>query len=210
MAALRKFDIRRSGKVILIVLGVWLFINAGVWLGLVSPKTKQLAAFEQEQLPRLTAEKARKKQVEESEGYYSALVKAEEDLAHLREQVLSTKRSKQVEAQLEMDRIAKQFGVDMARVQYENSELLNEALDRFAMTAPLEGGYGNLRRFIQAVESSKLFLVIERVDLEQGKDGGVMLQLNITVAAYFDSPQLREKKAGSTRRGGDDKPRGRT
>jgi len=61
---------------------------------------------------------------------------------------------------------------------------------------PLEGGYHNLRGFIQAVESSSQFLVIERVVLVRSKEGGVLLQLNITLATYFDAPELRRARAG--------------
>ena len=66
------------------------------------------------------------------------------------------------------------------------------------MIVPLEGGYQNLRSFIQAVESSEQFIVVERVQLGRSNEGGVMLQLNITLATYFDAPELR-KQRGETR-----------
>ena len=56
------------------------------------------------------------------------------------------------------------------------------------MNVPLEGGYPALRRFLQAVEQSDKFLIVERVALAKGKEGGVMLQLNITLATYFNAP----------------------
>jgi Tfp pilus assembly protein PilO len=59
------------------------------------------------------------------------------------------------------------------------------------MVVPLEGGYANLRKFLQAVESSSKFLVIEQVALAQGHEGGAILQLNIALATYFDDPEAR-------------------
>ena len=39
------------------------------------------------------------------------------------------------------------------------------------------------------MEHSAKFLLVERVALGKGKDGGVMLQLNITLATYFNAPE---------------------
>jgi Tfp pilus assembly protein PilO len=73
-------------------------------------------------------------------------------------------------------------------VQYENEQLDNGALERFAIVVPLAGGYAALRKFIQSVESSDSFLVIERVALDAGKSSDV-LELKITLATYFIAPE---------------------
>jgi hypothetical protein len=57
------------------------------------------------------------------------------------------------------------------------------------MVLPLEGGYASLRGLLEAVERSDKFLVVERVTIGQGRDGGVLLQLNVTLATYFDAPE---------------------
>ena len=63
------------------------------------------------------------------------------------------------------------------------------------ISVPLEGGYANLRKFLQAVEGSDKFLVVERVALARGKQGGRMLDLNISLATYFmASPELVRRK----------------
>ncbi len=54
---------------------------------------------------------------------------------------------------------------------YDNEMLVDEELDRLVMTVPLEGGYANLRQFLQAVEKSDKFLVVERVALAEGQRG---------------------------------------
>ena len=65
----------------------------------------------------------------------------------------------------------------------------DEKLDRLVITVPLEGGYVSLRNFLRAVEHSSKFLLVERVALGKGKEGGVLLQLNITLATYFNAPE---------------------
>jgi len=70
------------------------------------------------------------------------------------------------------------------------------------MTVPLEGGYPNLRKFLQAVEHSDQFFVVERVSLARGKAGGKLLSLNIILATYFTAPEelVRRNRALGRRR----------
>ena len=107
--------------------------------------------------------------------------------------------------QAEVARLCRLFSIDLESVAFDNDLLMGEELDRMVMTVPLLGGYENLRKFLQAVESSDKFLVVERVALDENKEGGVMLQLSITLATYFDlPPELKEQKRPTRRR----RPRG--
>ena len=108
-------------------------------------------------------------------------------MTHLAADVLSTRQKRMIGVQLEIAGLLKDFGISFDRVQYENEPLEDGALERFAIVVPLEGGYSSLRRFIQAVEKSENFLVIERVQLGAGKVQDVV-ELNITLATYFIAP----------------------
>jgi Tfp pilus assembly protein PilO len=101
--------------------------------------------------------------------------------------VLSTRQRRMINVQLEVARLVREFGIALDRVSYENESLDNGALERFGIVVPLNGGYSNLRKFIQAVESSSNFLVVERVALGAGKSSDV-IELNITLATYFIAP----------------------
>lgn len=200
MATLFKLDIRQMGRRIVTVLLVWLVVNVVVLAVFVRPRVQEFRTLQDESRPRLEALAQRQKEVEAEETFVEQLRQAETDLATLREEWLGDRRRRMVPIQLELARLAAQFNVNLERVQYENSELPAEGLERFAMVVPLEAGYGNLRKFLQAVENSDKFLVVERVALGQGKEGGALLQLNITLATYFDAPHL--KKSGQDRRAG--------
>ena len=92
------------------------------------------------------------------------------------------------------------FSIDLESVSFASEPLYKEDLDRLVMVVPLEGGYTNLRKFLQAVEESDKFLLVERVALAEGREGGVMLQLNITLATYFDLPEeLRQRRGAGGR-----------
>ncbi len=185
MMAARRFDIRQwSARLLAVYLGL-LVLNAGFYLVATRPRAAAYAELTVSSAPRLRALQVRQQQVEELEAYAAALAQAEKDLDFLQTQVLSTKRQRMIDVRLELARLAQRFNIDLEQVRYENQRLEEEGLERMAMVVPLEGGYQNLRNFLQAVETSDKFLVIERVALAQGREGGVMLQLDITVATYF-------------------------
>ena len=190
------FDIRQTGIMLLVVYGVLAVLNGAFFLLLTRPKVFEHRAMTEKAAPLEKALAEREAQVTDLETYLAALNQAQDDLVRLRQDILATKNHRLVQVQIELERIASQFQINVNQVTTENEALPEEGLERFAMVVPLEGGYQNLRSFIQAVESSEQFLVIERVALVRGQEGGVILELNITLATYFDAPDLRQGRAG--------------
>jgi hypothetical protein len=205
-----KFDIRQAGRYVALVLALLAAANAGFYFLATRPKVQEYTSLREGTGPQQEALKAHRDEVEEREAYLEALLKAEADLETLRVEVLSTRQQRLIEVQLELAALAEQFGIDVNSVSFDNTLLREEELDKLVMTVPLKGGYANLRKFLQAVESSEKFLVVERVALGEGKRGGVMLQLNISLATYFDAPEdvkraneaeRRVRRANRARRG---------
>jgi Tfp pilus assembly protein PilO len=192
------FDVRRNGRQAAIALAVGLVLNAGAYLALVRPHIREVRQLEDESEPRLQQIKDREADVAAKERFVQAVAAASKDLTSLRQEVLSTKRQRMIAVQLEVAELASQFGINLERVQYEGpdpEQTAKEGLERFGMRVPLRGGYSNLRKFLQAVEASDEFLVIEQVALEGGTTGEQGLELSITLATYFDAPELREQPA---------------
>jgi Tfp pilus assembly protein PilO len=187
-----RFDVRQAGRILLLAYASLALINVVFFLLLTRPKVAEYRTMTHKTAPLVEALKNRETQVDDLEQYLQALEQAQADLRQLREEILATKNRRMVPVQLELERLAQQFQIDSDSVEYVNEPLRDEGLERFAMMVPLEGGYQNLRSFIHAVESSDQFLVIERVNLVRSREGGVMLQLNITLATYFDAPELAE------------------
>ena len=177
------------------LLGAALVANAVVSVLVVRPKVARYRELSDVTSPQVQVVKTREKDVVRQEEYRAALEKARNDMKRLAGEVLSTRQRRMIGVQLEIAKLVKEFGIALERVQYENESLDNGALDRFAIVVPLAGGYSNLRRFIQAVESSENFLVIERVALGTGKSADVV-ELNITLATYFISPDAKLDEFG--------------
>ena len=195
-----RFDIRESGGLLAGALAVLFVANAAFYLFWIRPREQSFDVLGEDGRPRIEKLKGRERVVNARESYLESLRQAESDLQALRHDILSTRSRRMIATDLEFTRIAREFNVEFARIQYENEILDDEAIERYAIVVPLEGGYSSLRRFIQAVESSERFLVVERVALAQGEQGGSLLQLNITLATYFDHPPSREKQDRSDRR----------
>lgn len=196
-----KFDIRQAGKPLVTVLVCWLVLCVGFYAFLVRPKVSQYRSLATRSGPQFQELKQRRDMVEARESFLKALETAEADMVRLREEVLATREQRVVEVHAEVHRLCEQFNIDLESVSYSNDLLMEEELDKEVMTVPLQGGYANLRRFIQAVESSDKFLIVERVALDENKEGGVLLQLSITLATYFDLPEeLKHLKPPARRR----------
>ncbi|MBZ5640620.1 MAG: hypothetical protein LAO51_17930 [Acidobacteriia bacterium] len=186
-----RFDVRQMGRQILTVYLVLLIANVLGYALLVRPKARSLSELRAESEPTRERLKRREEEVKGREAFLAGLDLAKREMERLRTEVLSTRDRRMIEVQLEVARIAREFGINYKQVRYDNKKLPDEGLDAMTMVVPLEGGYANLRKFLQAVESSNKFLVIEQVALAQGHEGGAILQLNIALATYFDDPEAR-------------------
>jgi Tfp pilus assembly protein PilO len=188
MARATRFDIRQAAPRIALVLGLLAALNLAFYALLVRPSVQQFERQEQQHQPVLDALAKRRAAVEKREAFVSGVHQAEADLKRLREEVLSSRNVRMIEAQAELARLATEFNIDLNSVGYGNELLLDEELERFAMSVPLVGSYQSLRKFLQAVEQSDKFLVVERVALARDKQGGNQLNLSISLATYFNAP----------------------
>ena len=184
-----RFDVREQSGKILLLLGAGLLANVVVSVLVVRPKVVRYRQLTDVSSPQLQVVETREKDIAQKEAYLASLEKTRDDMKHLAGEVLATRQRRMIGVQLEVAKLVKEFGIALEKVQYENEQVDNGALERFGIVVPLTGGYTSLRKFIQAVESSDNFLVIERVQLGTGKSSDVV-ELNITLATYFTAPDI--------------------
>ena len=190
-----RFDVRDASGKIFLVLGAALVVNVAVSVLVVRPKVVSYRQLADGGSPQRQAVATREKEVVLRETYRASLEKARDDMKHLAADVLSTRQRRMIGVQFEVTKLAREFGISSDRVVYENPASDDGALERFGIVVPLAGGYSSLRKFIQAVESSDNFLVIERVALGTGKSSEVV-ELNITLSTYFIAPDARLDELG--------------
>lgn len=190
-----RFDVRDASVKIFLVLGAALVANVAVSVLVVRPKVVSYRQLADGSSPQRQAVATREKEVAQRETYRASLEKARDDMKHLAADILSTRQRRMIGVQFEVTKLAREFGISSDRVVYENPDSEDGALERFGIVVPLAGGYSNLRKFIQAVESSDNFLVIERVTLGTGKSTEIV-ELNITLATYFIAPDAKLDQLG--------------
>jgi Tfp pilus assembly protein PilO len=84
----------------------------------------------------------------------------------------------------EVESAAGEAGLELRSRRYAPERVADAPLMRFGITIPVKGTYEQLVSFIERLERSPRFLVIDRVQLREGR-GGDGDQLNVVVSAYF-------------------------
>jgi hypothetical protein len=89
--------------------------------------------------------------------------------------------------------LARKSSVNMGEVRYESFDTLAPPLQLLQMQARVSGSYPNLVRFINSIERSKLFFVIDGLQLGEtrGTDGNI--QLSLTLETYLRPRAPNEK-----------------
>jgi len=116
-----------------------------------------------------------------------ALDAANGDLESFFKEILSN-RNRQIDVIKERNEIASDFGVQPTRVRYAINLVKDQPLERFVMNFPLQGNYASLRFFINTIERSENFLIIDGIELE-GSDMESELSMRIAVSTYFHRPE---------------------
>jgi hypothetical protein len=88
------------------------------------------------------------------------------------------------EAWDELDRLANEVNVVRGRTGYDR-EILDVGLEQIRATMPLEGAYFDLVRFINRLERSERFFVVEEVRLSQRESDQTAIRLECVVAFYL-------------------------
>jgi hypothetical protein len=177
-----RFDIREASGMILLVFAALLVANVVFTIFAARPRVARYRQLTDTSSPQALLVKTREGEVRQKEEHRAALEKARDEMKRLAVDVLSTRDRRMISVQLEVMDLVKELGISSDRVQYEAPE--EGPLERFGIVVPLAGGYQSLRKFIQKLEASDNFLVVERVQLGTGKVAD-LVELDITLATYF-------------------------
>ena len=102
---------------------------------------------------------------------------------------LQTRKERYPQVDTAIKDIAKSFHLETTNIAYHSELLPNQGVEKLVVAFPLKGTYQGLRQFLSQIESSKQFFVIEGVALGDSSERGTELNLEISVATYFWSPE---------------------
>lgn len=187
-----RFDVREKSGTLSIVVLVWLGLNLAIALLVNAPRAKEVT-LKDEQALRVASQIANKTDdVERLRDEYARITSGNTGLDNFYDVVLSTKQLRLVSFQRELREIAKQFNINFESVNYNRENFAKEKVAKFDAMTPLSGSYANLREFVERIERSENFIVIEQIQLANSKEGGIILSLGINLATYFVDPEIPE------------------
>jgi len=108
-------------------------------------------------------------------------------------EILGTRARQLDELLEETERLGRRHGVLPVQVRYSGAEVRGQPLEHFSMGFPLVGNYASLRFFINALERSDMFFIIDSVELAEPRQGEE-LEMRISVVTYFHRPMAREEE----------------
>lgn len=196
---MRRFDLRRYRTVIFSVLGGLLLLNLLILFFFTAPRLESARTADETTAALETAVMREVNRVELLDERVQQMQHSQEVLERFFKEDLATKKERLVAIQKEIFEIARTFQVDAAQLKFSHEAVSGTNMVQLAVSIPLTGGYKNLRQFISKVESSELFLIIQSVQLQEGEQGGSLLNLNVRLATYFaveDNERLRRRWNG--------------
>jgi len=186
----RRFDLRQDLWRVGAILGALVLLNVGFYLFLNMPRLKALSdlATGSDTVRRTLVDVSRSCQsMQELIARYDSETTR---LDAFYTERIGTQMERMTAIQQALRSIAAEFRVDPESMDYNTSEVEGSDLVRFQITIPLNGGYPNLRHFINRVETAKYLAVIDSIELAGSRDGGAMLSLTIRISTYFREPDL--------------------
>jgi Tfp pilus assembly protein PilO len=200
-----RFDIRAERVKVSVFLGILAVVNIVLYVTMNLPRLHRQAVEER----RLAAVTQGLSEVSRRVGTMKDLdqrFEGEQDkVKRFYGDILGTKDARMIRIQREVRAIASTLGMDPETIAYQPELLDKVGLIRFSVNVPLSGDYRNLRQFINKIEKSENFLIVDSVTLGGSKDGGALLDLNIHMSTFFDAPELRDHKPAAPA-----KPEGKT
>ncbi len=183
---------RRKG---LLRLAILLLINALVFAAITYrlANKQELLAAEQD---RLSAELAQKSEtlerLERAEGRVAENASAATEFWT---DTVRTRVPGLTEAWEEIDRLANESNVIKGRTGYDR-DLLDVGLEQIKATMPVEGDYFDLVRFINRLERSDRFFLVEQVRIAQQETAEATIRLGCSISFYLkaqdDGPDAAE------------------
>ena len=161
-----------------------LALNAVVFFALTHrlQNKQELLAAEQE---RLDLElQARKSELEELTRRETVLTRNADAVESFWNDVVEDRAPGLTEAWDELDRLANEVNIVRGRTGYER-EILDVGLEQIRARVPLEGSYFDLVRYINRLERSERFFLVEEIRISQRESGESDIQLECTIAFYL-------------------------
>lgn len=172
-------------------------MNIALFFFLVLPRRQNISRLQNEYSKQRFHIADQQKQMKVLSQRLGALQKAENDLKVIYNQVLVQKKIGVTAIRQELQDLAGTLTLERAGVQYDYQSLPEYGLRHFTLSVPVEGAYRDIRRFINDIERSQYFLILDRVDLstERRAESGENVLLNFKLSTYLRDEEAKNDAA---------------
>lgn len=170
------FKISRTAVILWSLAILVVLLDAGIYFMVVKPREEHLAALEKEYL----LKREERKPIKEGSGgiddrlrlFYGQIPKWEEF----------------TKVMGEVYNRAESLNLFVESATYQSAEIKGTDVVKVAVSMPVTGSYGEIKRFIYYLETSPHLFIIEEISLSKGKgEEGDEVSLLLTIKAHFNT-----------------------
>jgi hypothetical protein len=167
---------------------VLIALNLLLLVFIVLPQNSRIERLQSEYALTRTRLATSQKNIIELKGRLQGLQQAEKDLKTIYSKILIPKKTGVTDIRLELESLAQSLQIKKENFSYNYEPLTEFKIQQFQLGVPVEGNYRNIRRFINSIERSKHFLILERVDLSEQKAD--ILNLDFQLSTYLTDDEI--------------------
>jgi Tfp pilus assembly protein PilO len=177
----------REHRRILTILGAGLLLNILAYAIGVYPLSQRVANVEQRNSSAMRTLQAARKEHGSAAGTLAGKDRATTELSTFYTSVLPRDLANARRlTHLRIARLAREHGLTWARATSEPvPPERNSTLTRLKTDVSLTGSYGQIRRFIHALDTAPEFVVIDNVQLAESRDSGEGVQLTLALSTFY-------------------------
>jgi Tfp pilus assembly protein PilO len=86
---------------------------------------------------------------------------------------------------LPLAQFVRKNNLQLTRRQAQSEPVRDSSLERLEIGLTVEGGYEDIRRFIYDIETAPAFVVIDSIEIAQGREAGRPIVLQMGLSTYF-------------------------
>jgi hypothetical protein len=176
----------REQRRYLVPLAIVFVVNIGVLAAVVYPLDARVSAASSRAAAADQARRRAQQDLNAAQAVATGKSRAEAELKTFYADVLPVSVSAANRATyLPIAQLLRKNNLQRTRTQSRVASIRQSALEKLEIQLTVEGNYESLRRFIYDLETAPFFVVIDALEIEQGREAGKPVVLQLGLSTYY-------------------------